>query len=244
MTYLTICFFSFLGTVNTSKFSVAVVVLGKEFHTSSTKTGFLLSFGVLMLGLGNLFWVVMLRIVGRRPVFLLAIPLIFITNIWAYFAKSFGSLLASSIIGGFGAAAAEAPVSAVVADLFFVNERGAMLMIFHLALSCGFFVGPFLNAYVIQYAGWRWICGWLAISSGACWLVAFFTIHETAYRDRDTNAPAEKFEELKPFRWWLNVTSGYDRRIGFLRTTWNMIAVIGYPSVPWVGLMVGAFVGW
>lgn len=244
MTYLTICFFSFLGTVNTSKFSVAVVVLGKEFHTSSTKTGFLLSFGVLMLGLGNLFWVVMLRIVGRRPVFLLAIPLILITNIWAYFAKSFGSLLASSIIGGFGAAAAEAPVSAVVADLFFVNERGAMLMIFHLALSCGFFVGPFLNAYVIQYAGWRWICGWLAISSGLCWLVAFFTIHETAYRDRDVNASADKFGELKPFKWWLNLISGYDRRIGFLRTTWNMIAVVGYPSVPWVGLVVGAFVGW
>jgi MFS family permease len=244
MTYLAICFFSFLGTVNTSKFSVAVVVIGKEFHTTSTTTGFLLSFGVLMLGLGNLFWVVMLRIMGRRPVFLFAIPLIFVTNLWAYYAKSFGSLLASSIIGGFGAAAAEAPVSAVVADLFFVNERGTMLMIFHLALSCGFFVGPFLNAYVVQYAGWRWICGWLAIASAICWLIAFFTIHETAYRDRDVGASAEKFGPLRPYKSWLSVNRGYDKRVGFIRTTWNMIAVVGYPIVPWAGLVVGAFVGW
>ncbi|QDS76433.1 hypothetical protein FKW77_004351 [Venturia effusa] len=244
MTYLTICFFSFLATVNVSKFSIAVVVLSKEFHVSSTEAGYLVSFGVLMLGMGNLFWVVMLRIIGRRPAFLLAIPLLFVTNIWAYFSGSFGSLLASTIVGGFGAAAAEAPVSAVVADMFFVNERGAMLMIFHLALSFGFFVGPFLNAYVLQYAGWRWICGWLAIASGLCWLVALFTIHETVYRDRDVSAPAERFGGLRPFKWWLNVTSGYDRRIGFLRTAWNMIAVVGYPSVTWAGLVIGGFVGW
>lgn len=243
-TYLTICFFAFLGTVNTSKFAVAVVPIGKEFHTDATRTAFVVSFAVLMLGFGNLFWVILLRIVGRRPVYLAAIPIVFATNIWAYKATSFNSLLAASIVGGIGSAAAEAPTSAVVADLFFVHERGTYLMLFHLALSFGFFLGPFLNAYVVQYAGWRVICLWVAVAAAATWVVGFFTIHETAYRRRDTAAPASSFGPLRPLSSWLGVTAGYDGSVGLWRTAADMCAVVAYPAVPWVGLVVGSFVGW
>lgn len=244
MTFLTICFFSFLGTVNTSKFTVAVVPISQAFNIDATTSGYVVSFNVLALGVGNLFWVVMLRKVGRRPVYLVAIPIVFATNIWSYFATSYSSLLAASIIGGLGAAAAEAPTSAVVADLFFVHQRGTMLMIFHLALSCGFFLGPLLNAYVVEDAGWRYICLWIGIAAGCVWVVAFFTVHETAYRHRDCEASADRYEQLRPFRWWLNVHSGYDSSASFMSTIRNIFGVALYPAVPWVGLVVGCFIGW
>ena len=244
MTYITICVFSFLATVNTSKFTVAVTVIGKEFGTDPTKTGYLLSFTVLTLGLGNLFWVIAIRIVGRRPMYLLAIPLVMVTNIWSYFAGNFASLLAASILSGFGSAAAEAPTSAVVADLFFVHQRGTVMMIFHLALSFGFFLGPFLNSYVLQYSGWRWICGWLAVATGITWLVAIFTIHETAYRHRDVNAPRSSYNTKRKFRHNLSPSLGWDKQANFRLIVWNTISIISYPSVTWAGCTVGAFVGW
>lgn len=44
-TYLTVCFFTFLATVNASNFTVAVTVLAERFHQNSTRTGFLVVSG-------------------------------------------------------------------------------------------------------------------------------------------------------------------------------------------------------
>lgn len=233
-----------MATVNTSKFTVAVVPLGKEWGTGDTQTAYLICFNVLALGIGNLFWVIMIRMVGRRPMYLVAIPLLCGTNIWSYFAGSFSSLLAACILSGFASAAAEAPTSAVVADLFFVHQRGTMMMIFHLALSMGFFLGPMINAYVVQYLGWRWVCGWIAIAAGLTWLVALFTIHETVYRHRDIYASADTYPAKKTFRQRLSITSGYDKNVSFFRSLYDTTAIVAYPGVTWAGFTVGAFVGW
>lgn len=154
MCYFTICFFSFLATVNTSKFTVAILLIATKFRVDTNTAAFLVCFNVLALGLGNLFWVTALRIVGRRPVFLLVLPMLAVMNIWSSQASSFRSLLAATILSGFASAAAEAPVTAAVVDLFFVHQRGAMMMIFHLGLSAGFFLGPAINAAIAQYAEW------------------------------------------------------------------------------------------
>lgn len=233
-----------MATVNTSKFNVAIGPLGAEFRTNSTDTAALISFNVLTLGLGNLIWVTVIRIYGRRPMYLVAMPLLFITNIWSFFATSYASLMAASVLSGLAAAAAEAPTSAVVADLFFVHQRGTMMMVFHIALSCGFFLGPMINSYVVQYVGWRWVCGWIAIVVAALWVVAIFAIHETAYPHRDVERPASSFGPRKTYLQRLSITSGYNRNVTFTTAVYSTIGVIAYPGITWAGLTVGAFVGW
>jgi len=52
----------------------------------------------------------MMRIIGKRPVYLASLLLLVATNIWGYFAHSYGSLLASRLLGGFFSAAADATV--------------------------------------------------------------------------------------------------------------------------------------
>ena len=81
MTYFTICFFSFLATVNTSKFTVAILPIASEFNIDTNTAAFLVCFNILALGVGNFFWVIALRLLGRRPVFLLALPLLTALNI-------------------------------------------------------------------------------------------------------------------------------------------------------------------
>jgi MFS family permease len=121
-----------------------------------------------------------MRYVGKRPVYLMSLLLLAVINIWRYKATSFNSLLAASIASGFTASAGDAAVTAVVDDLFFVHERGTLMMIFHMALSCGFFLGPLINAYVVQYSSWRTECLWNAIASFATWAVAILTAHESS----------------------------------------------------------------
>lgn len=244
MTYSTICFFAFLATVNTSKFTVAILPLAKEFKKDTNTTAYLVSFSVLALGLGNLIWVTMLRTLGRRPTFLLAIPLMAAGNLWSAVAQSFGSLLGATIIASIAAGAGEAPISAVVADLFFVQQRGTMMMIFHLSLSGGFFVGPAINAALSEFVGWRWICGWIAIASCVTWVFGIFSIHETAYYHRDVNLPHSHYGPKKTFVQQLALHSGYNKDLSVFTALYNTVAVATYPPIFWAGLTVGCFVGW
>jgi MFS family permease len=68
------------------------------------------------------------RKIGKRPTYLLSLACLCATNAWGSAASSYPSLLGSRIVGGFLAAAADAPVPGVVADLFFHHERGHALM--------------------------------------------------------------------------------------------------------------------
>ena len=188
----------------------------------------------------------MMRIVGKRPVYLSSLLLLVATNIWGYFAHSYGSLLASRLIGGFCSAAADATVPAVVADLFYFHERGHCMMMFHTAISAGVFLGPLINAYLVQYAGWRWMCGFMAIAASATFLVGLFSIHETAYsRDKVVlELPESAYPSKRNFVSRLSFTKGYDPDASFFGWLGNTLVLLAYPPVVFVGLTIGVFVGW
>jgi MFS family permease len=188
------------------------------------------------------------RIIGKRPIYLASIFCLCVTNIWGYFSTSYESLLASRIVGGFLTAAADAPVSGVVADLFYFHERGHAMMMFHVAISAGAFVGPFLDAYITEYAGWQWMCGVMAILSGVSFLFAALLIRETAYvvvdGPRDLEKPATAYPEKQGWLAYLSLTRGFDRNASFLGWVFETVKILAYPPV-WVsGLTVGLFIGW
>lgn len=118
------------------------------------------------------------------------------------------------------------------------------MMIFHVALSCGFFIGPVINGYVVQDTNsWQWACGWIAIASGINWLIALFSIRETSYPNRDVNAPSSSFGPKRGLLSHLSVTRGYNREESFLNSLYNIISIAVYPPVVWAGITVGVFVG-
>lgn len=143
-------------------------------------------------------------------------------------------------------AAADATVPAVVADLFYFHERGHCMMMFHTAISSGVFLGPLFNAYTTQYAGWRWMCGWMAIVSSGIFLIGIFTIHETAY-ERDMvqrGLPEDAYAPRKSWRSRLSVTSGYNPNASFFEWLFDTLVLVAYPPVIITGLTIGVFVGW
>ncbi|KAL1594441.1 hypothetical protein SLS60_010201 [Paraconiothyrium brasiliense] len=113
----------------------------------------------------------------------------------------------------------DAVVPSLVADLFYFHERGRALMIFHTAISIGAFGGPFINAYIVQYAGWRWMCGAMAIAGGATFVVGFVTIRETHYAEhghRDLLKPEVEYATKRSWIAELSLTRGFNRNESFL----------------------------
>ncbi|KAJ5547180.1 hypothetical protein N7494_004765 [Penicillium frequentans] len=246
LTCLTVCFFTVLSTFNSSSLVIALVPLSVEFHQSQTRTGYIICFNLLLMGVGNLLWVPISRVIGKRPVYLFALLLLTATNVWTYYASSYGSLLSSRIISGLASSAADATVPSLIADLFFVHERGHCMMLFHFALSTGFFIGPLISAYIIQEAGWRWTSGFLAIAGGTTFLVGIFIIRESNYR-RDianTELPASAYPQKRKLVSWMALTHGYRPDVSFFKAVLNTIRLVGYPPILWTGLLVGTFVGW
>ncbi|PYI21832.1 MFS general substrate transporter [Aspergillus violaceofuscus CBS 115571] len=241
-TYMTICCFTFLANVNSSNFTVATKAIVAEFHVSSTDAGHLVSLNVFFFGLGNLAWVPLMRVFGKRPVYLAALLGLSMMNVWSAKATGYSELLGARIMSGLAAAAADATVPAVVGDMVRPEGRGHWLMIFHLALTSGLFVGPLINAYIVQDAGWRWMCWFLAIASGVVWVVGIFTIRETTYLPSRPKASQDKSHNSV----WsvLALKQGYNPDASFLRTVKAILSAAAYPQLLWCAFTIGVSVGW
>lgn len=209
---------------------------------TQTQAGELVCFNVFLFGIGNIFWVPLMRVIGKRPVYLLAMLGLSMMNVWSSKATTYGELLASRILSGAVAAAADATVPAVVADMVVPQDRGHYMMIFHLAMTAGLFLGPLINAYLVQEQDWRWMCYFLAISVGVVFVVALFTIRETSYHKR-TCAQSLVLTKRSQLQ-WMSVTAGYNQDASFIQPLKDIVASAAYPPLIWCSFTIGISVGW
>jgi MFS family permease len=84
-----------------------------------SKVAYLFTTTALFQGLSNLFWIPMMNKYGRRPMYLISFAIYFVAAIWAAFTFSYGSFLASRILMGFAAGAAEGIAPVTISDCKF-----------------------------------------------------------------------------------------------------------------------------
>ena len=105
-------------------------LLGAEFGLSQTQLNLLTGVCVLSLGYANFFIVPLSNILGRRFASISLGLLCVGTCIWEALAKSYGSLLAARILNGFATATSETLMVQVIADIFFLHERGIWMGVY------------------------------------------------------------------------------------------------------------------
>lgn len=143
---------------------------------------------ILCIGLGLFITNPLAKIIGRRPVYLVAILIMFITCIWGAAVKEYDSFLASRIIAGIGMAPYEVLVQCTIGDLYFVHERATRIAVWNLFLLTGISGGALVAGYIIEREGYQWTFGVCAILFGVLGLGVIFAVPETAYR-RDAVVP-------------------------------------------------------
>ncbi len=99
-------------------------LLGKEFHLSNSQLSMLTGITVITLGFANFIIVPLSNIFGRRAVSLVFSVLIMLTCVWEALATSHRSLLAARAMNGLVCATSESIPVQMIADVFFLHERG------------------------------------------------------------------------------------------------------------------------
>ncbi|PYI14942.1 putative MFS transporter [Aspergillus violaceofuscus CBS 115571] len=153
-----------------SGLSVAVPNLMIEYRRPESSVVQLLTYSFLFLSIGNLFWVPLAAKFGKRAALLVSMALQAGALVWCATATSFSSLLAARCVQGFAGAAGESIVPELVADVFFLHQRAAMMSIYIILISGGSAFGPLISSLMVQYlpSTWRaflWLCFALAVAN-------------------------------------------------------------------------------
>jgi len=137
---------------------------------------------ILTIGLGLFLTNPLAKIYGKRPIYILAICIMFACSIWGAKATNYSSFLASRVVSGVGMAPYEVLVQCTIGDLYFVHERATRIAVWNLFLLTGIAGGALVSGYIIQYDGYKWTFGVCAIFFGVLMLGVLFLVPETSYR--------------------------------------------------------------
>lgn len=92
------------------------------------KAAYLFTTSALTIGVGNLFWMPLILKYGRRTVYMVASTCYLATAIWSAVAQTYTSELVARIFLGFSAGFADCLAPLTISDLFFLHERGTMMV--------------------------------------------------------------------------------------------------------------------
>lgn len=149
---------------------------------------------ILTIGLSLFITNPLAKIIGRRPVYIIAICIMFATSVWGAAVTDYSSFLASRIVAGIGMAPYEILVQCTIGDLYFVHERATRIAVWNLFLLTGISGGALIAGYIIELDGYRWTFGVCAIFFGILMIGVVFFVPETAYR-RDSVVPVIETDE-------------------------------------------------
>ncbi|KAH6896737.1 putative MFS transporter [Thelonectria olida] len=184
-----VSFHAFMTTFGAASIIPAFGLLAEYFGKSVQEASYLVSFQILMLGIGPLVWNPLSNRYGRRICWLLSTSLSLVCNIGCAESKSYGAMMICRILVGFFISPGGALGSGVVNECFFAHERGQKMGIWVLLISIGPATGPLAMGFVTQHLGWKWIYWILAILNGVQFLAYFFFSPETIWNPPGEQAP-------------------------------------------------------
>jgi MFS family permease len=118
------CLFALISVTGALSIAPMFPLLGQEFHLNNNELSMLTGITVITLGFANFIVVPLSNIFGRRAVSLVLSVLIMLTCIWQALATSYRSLLVARAMNGLVCAASESVPVQMIADVFFLHERG------------------------------------------------------------------------------------------------------------------------
>ncbi|KDQ51848.1 hypothetical protein JAAARDRAFT_163244 [Jaapia argillacea MUCL 33604] len=120
------------------------------------------------------------ELIGRRPVFLIALSSYTLFHLGQALAPDMRTMLVSRFFGGFFAVAPLTNCGGVIADIWDPVGRGAATSLFTASVFLGPVMGPIVGGFVSEsYLGWRFVFWVMMIFAGVCTSIAFIFLPET-----------------------------------------------------------------
>jgi MFS family permease len=146
-------------------------------------------------------------------------------------AKSYGTVLAARVFVGIGTSTGMEIGASVVADMYFMHQRGRYMGIYIVFLSNGAHIASICGCMVAKYThSWRW-CYWVpTIAQAATLLVNIFLLPETLYH-RDHLTGDVKQEYTTSWLQLLTFRNAKAKRWPKLYDFTHAFLMLRYPSV-------------
>lgn len=154
---LSLGFYCMLGGGMTPILAAGFKDVAKTYDVTIPKVALTTGLYMMGLGLGSVIMSPTAIIYGKRPVYLVAIVLYFISAIWCAVSPNYASLVVARIFMGLAVSPVECLPSATIAEIFFLHERAYRLGIYTLLLLSGKNLVPLASAAIIQGLSWRWV---------------------------------------------------------------------------------------
>ncbi|RYP07505.1 hypothetical protein DL765_009138 [Monosporascus sp. GIB2] len=145
---------------------------------------------------------------GRRPFYVISILILALTNLLGYLAHNFPLLVATRTVAGVVSAPLFTLVTASIADVFFVHQRGMAIAVWNLSLNAGGQLGQIVAGYITDAFGVSAVFAFTAMVFAALVPASYFVVLESAYFNRaqprgprsveTTSITSEDNEHLKP----------------------------------------------
>ncbi|QSZ33083.1 hypothetical protein DSL72_002668 [Monilinia vaccinii-corymbosi] len=157
---------SFSATLGSSLIAPSLPSLSHTFHVSSTIATLPLSTYVLALALGPLLAAPLSESLGRKPVYLVSVPLGSIFTLGCGFAQNISSLCILRFFAGMAYSPALAIGAGSIADCFTAERRASPSTWYIMSPFLGPALGPVIGSFVTVRKSWRW----------TQWTLIFFSI--------------------------------------------------------------------
>ncbi|CCT65017.1 related to HOL1, putative substrate-H+ antiporter [Fusarium fujikuroi] len=147
---------------------------------------------ILVLGFSNFIWVPLSTSFGRRPVYIASNLICLASMIWRARAQTYGSFMGACVLNGIGAGPAESIQPAVIADIFFLHDRGKWNTLYWVVYMGSLMIGPIIGGSMALNVGWRnfW---WFNVALGAVVVIyIIFLFPETKWHRPHPNEIIEE----------------------------------------------------
>ncbi|CAK5271079.1 unnamed protein product [Mycena citricolor] len=179
-----ITFVCVISTVNvtfaSSAPSSALGSIRAEFGISAEVSYLITSVFLLGYVFGPLVWGPGSELLGRRPVYVLAMTMYTILHLGEALARNIETLLVTRFLGGLFACAPLVSSGGVLADIWSVEKRGTATSLFVASVFLGPVMGPLIAGYMVESGlSWRWVFWVMMMFAGTSTTLIIFGLPET-----------------------------------------------------------------
>ncbi|RHZ44406.1 MFS transporter [Aspergillus thermomutatus] len=151
----------------------------QQFHVGTEVATLGVSTFVLGFAIGPLVFAPMSELWGRQYLFLVSYCGLTIFNAASAGSPNIQALIIFRFLAGAFGSSPLTNAGGVIADLFPASHRGLAMSLFASAPFLGPVLGPVIGGFLGMTEGWKWVMGFLAIFSGALWIIAGLIVPET-----------------------------------------------------------------
>ncbi|KAJ7601051.1 major facilitator superfamily domain-containing protein [Mycena floridula] len=162
-------------------FMPVIPAIARDMNSTGPIVSLGVSISIFAASIGSLFGAAYSTFYGRRPIYLVALPVLILGSIGVASSRNILQLLTMRFLQALGSSPGLAVGAGAIADIYRLESRGTAMGVFFAAILLGPALAPFLGGIIAEYYSWRIMQLWLGLSGVVALVGMIFFFPETSH---------------------------------------------------------------